>query len=128
MFDRDAMFAGSNVTADRITKFAVVEQDGDGFLKRIVEKPDEQTIASLPSPVGVSMNCWRFDKTIFEAVRMIEPSPRDELELPDAVQVTIDKLNTQYRVLTYKVPVLDLSSRDDVAGVAERLQGQEVRL
>ena len=128
VFDRAAMFAGSNVAADRITKFAVVEQDDAGDLKRIVEKPDEATVAALPEPVGVSMNCWRFDRRIFEAARMIEPSPRGEYELPDAVQVTIDQLGARYRVLTYKAPVLDLSSRDDVAGVAERLKGQEVRL
>lgn len=127
VFDREAMFAGSNVTADRITKFAVVEQDEAGDLKRIIEKPDEATVAALPEPVGLSMNCWRFDKRIFEAARMIEPSPRGEYELPDAVQVTIDQLGARYRVVTCKAPVLDLSSRDDVAGVAERLKGQSVR-
>ncbi|MFW6059014.1 MAG: nucleotidyltransferase family protein [Phycisphaeraceae bacterium] len=128
VFDRAAMFACSNVAADRITKFAVVEQDGEGYLKRILEKPDADTVAALPEPVGVSMNCWMFDQRIFEAARMIAPSPRGEYELPDAVQTSIDKLGARYRVLTYEAPVLDLSSRDDVAGVAERLKGQEVRL
>ena len=128
VFDRDAMFAESNVAADRITKFAVVEQDGDGCLQRIHEKPEQSTIDALPDPVGVSMNCWRFDKRIFEAARMIEPSPRGEYEITDAVQTTIDKLGAQYRVLTFQSPVLDMSSRDDVAGVAEKLKGQEVRL
>ena len=128
VFDRDAMFAGSNVAADRITKFAVVAQDGSGFLQRIHEKPDQQTIASLSAPVGVSMNCWRFDARIFDACRAIEPSARGEYEITDAVQYTIDQLGARYRVLTYQAPVLDLSSRDDVAGVAERLRGQEVHL
>lgn len=128
VFDREAMFTDSNVDADRITKFAVAEQDAAGYLSRVIEKPDEQTIAALREPVGVSMNCWRFDRRIFEAARLIEPSPRGEYELPDAVQVSMEQLGARYRVLPHRSPVLDLSSRDDVAGVAQRLKGQQVRL
>lgn len=128
VFDREAMIAGSNVSNDRITKFAVVEQDEQGNLKRIIEKPNAATLAALPDPVCVSMNCWLFDKTIFEACRRIKPSPRGEYEITDAVQTSIDELGAAYKVLTYQKPVLDLSSRDDVADVAARLKKQEVRL
>ena len=127
-FSRHAMIERSNVAAERITRFAVVEADDAGVLRRIHEKPDADLIAALPEPVGVSMNCWRFDARIFEACRRIKPSSRGEYEITDAVQYSIDHLGVAYRVVMFDEPVLDLSSRDDVAGVATRLKGQEVRL
>ena len=128
VFERNAMFAASNVSADRLGSFAVVETDESGYLKRILEKPSPEQVASLPEPVGVSMNCWRFDRRIFEACKVIQPSPRGEYELPDAVQTSMESFGARYRVLTLEKAVLDMSSRDDISGVAERLRGQQVRL
>jgi len=128
VFSRESMLAGSNIPAERLLKFAVVEVGGDGCLGRIVEKPEPEVIESLPEPVGVSMNCWRFDERIFPACRAIAPSPRGELEVPDAVQHAIDELGVEFRALHFEAAVLDLSSREDVAGVAERLAGKEVRV
>ena len=127
-FDRDAMVAGSNIPADRVVKFAAVQVDAVGNLLRVIEKPDEATLASLGPKVGLSMNCWRFTPAIFEACRQIGPSPRGELEITDAVQHAIDHLGVRFRVLPFDAPVLDLSSRADVAPVAKRLAGSEVRL
>ena len=127
-FDRDGMLAGSNIPRERLTKFAVVESDEREYMTRIIEKPDEATMASLVEPICVSMNCWRFGPAIYPACRAIPPSPRGELELPDAVQYAIDKLSDPFKVLTFKAPVLDLSSREDVASVTEKLAGTEVRL
>ena len=127
-FDRDGMLAGSNIPRERLTKFAVVESDEREYMTRIIEKPDEATLASLVEPICVSMNCWRFGPAIYPACRAIPPSPRGELELPDAVQYAIDKLSDPFKVLTFKAPVLDLSSREDVASVTEKLAGTEVRL
>jgi glucose-1-phosphate thymidylyltransferase len=127
-FEREAMLAGSNIPPERITRFAVIETDGDGYLRRIVEKPDPELVAKLPEPVGISMNCWRFDEHIFPACRAIEPSERGELEVPDAVQYAIDELGRQFTVLPYRAAVLDLTSRADVKGVAERLAGKELHL
>jgi glucose-1-phosphate thymidylyltransferase len=127
-FERSSMLEGSNIPAERLTRFAVVEAGEDGFLKRIVEKPGPEVLENLPQPVGMSMNCWRFDRRIFPACRAIRPSPRGELELPDAVQYAVDEMGARFRVLHYQAAVLDLSSREDVAGVAQRLAGKEVRL
>ena len=73
IFDQETLVAESNIPAERIAKFAVVEgiteADGSMRLKRIIEKPDEATLARLPRPLGVSMNCWRFGPAIFEACR-----------------------------------------------------------
>jgi len=127
-FERQAMFAGSNIPTDRLTRFAVVESDELGHMTRIIEKPDEAILASLPEPICLSMNCWRFDPAIFPACKAIKPSARGELELPDAVQYAIDTLGEPFTALTFKAPVLDLSSRSDIASMVEKLSGKEVKL
>ena len=126
-FDRQAMLEGSNIPPERLPKFAVVEADQENRLRRIVEKPDAATLRRLGSPLGVSMNCWRFGPAIFAACRAIAPSPRGELELTDAVQYAIDH-GSSFDVIWCKAPVLDLSSRGDIAPVASRLAGKEVNL
>ena len=127
-FDQDSMLAGSNIPPERLSSFAVVEADGDGFLKRIIEKPDERSLARLPRPLGVGMNCWRFTPTIFQACRSIGPSPRGELEITDAAQYAIDRLGERFHVFRCTEPVLDLSSRGDIESVAKRLAGVKVNL
>ena len=127
-FDQDAMLAKSNIPPARLLKFAVIEADGNGFLKRIIEKPDERSLALLPRPLGVGMNCWRFTPTIFQACRSIGPSPRGELEITDAVQYAIDRLGERFSVFRCTEPVLDMSSRGDIESVARRLAGVKVNL
>lgn len=127
-FERDGMLAGSNIPAERIGKFAVIEFGADGFIKRVIEKPDADTVAALPQPVCVSMNCWRFSPRIFDACRAIGPSPRGELEITDAVQYAMDALGERFAAPTFSAPVLDLSSRGDIAAVQRALAGMEVRL
>ena len=128
LFERESMFAGSNIAQDRIRQFAVVRIDDRGFMERIIEKPDEETLASMPLPLWLSMNCWRFGPSIFEACRKIKPSPRGEFEVTDAVQYAIDVLGESFRALLVRAPVLDLTSRKDIASVAEKLAGVEVKL
>jgi len=54
--------------------------------------------------------------------------PSGELELPEAVRFAVTKLAERMRVLPFREPVLDLTSRADVAAVAARLAGEQVRL
>ncbi len=122
LFDRDRMIEGSNIPKDRVLKFAVAKTDNEGYLERIFEKPDEETIRMLGSPVYVSMNCWVFSQAIFEACLQIKPSARGELELTDAVQYAIDVIKERHKALVFRYPVLDMSSRSDIAAVAERLR------
>jgi dTDP-glucose pyrophosphorylase len=127
-FDRAALIATSNIPADRIAKFAVVKSRPDGYLEQVLEKPDQATIDALGPNVGVSMNCWLFNNAIFEACRSIPASPRGEYEIPDAVQYAVQHLGQKFRVLNIAGPVLDMSSRGDIAPVAARLAGTEVNL
>lgn len=126
-FERDSMLAGGNISEQRVTKFAVIQIDDEGWLENIIEKPDEAVLATIAPPVCLSMNCWRFGPRIFEACRSISPSPRGELELPDAVKHAMEKLGERFRVVKVAAPVLDLTSRADISLVADRLAGREVR-
>ncbi len=66
-------------------RFGIAELDDAGHVVRLVEKPaDPPTDLAL---VGV----YLFDRTINDAVRAIEPSPRGELEITDAIQWLVDQ-------------------------------------
>ncbi len=128
LFGQEAMLTGSNIAAERIKAFAVGLIDAEGHLERIVEKPDEQTLATLPRPLWLSMNCWRFGPAIFEACAKIEPSPRGELELPSAVEYAMKHLGERFRALPIDAPVLDMTSRADIPEIRKRLKGITVNL
>ena len=127
-FDRETLIAGGDMAAERILQFAIVEPDSEGWLKRILEKPPPHVVERMQPPILVSMNCWRFEPVIFQACRRIGKSPRGEYEIPDAVTQSIRVLGQRYRVLDSHEAVLDLSCQGDIARVARRLAGEDVRL
>jgi glucose-1-phosphate thymidylyltransferase len=124
-FRRSVLVTRGNIRPDRAARFGALESDNDGFLERILvgqaaaEKPDSDALAS--------MNCWLFDRSVFEACRRVPVSARGEFELPQAVQLAIDQHEMKVRVVPIDAAVLDLSSRSDVATVAKLLEGIDVR-
>ena len=66
-FSRESMLTDGNIAVERLLKFAVAEADEEGFLRQIIEKPDAAMLKGLKGPLGVGMNCWRFDARIFDA-------------------------------------------------------------
>ena len=126
-FARADLGREGNVSPDRVARFAVVRIGADDMLADIIEKPDEAALAALGSDVWVSMNCWTFTDSIFRACASVRPSPRGELELTDAVRFAIASLGERFRVLRFRLPVLDVSTRSDIASVARRLADVEAR-
>jgi len=126
-FAQSALMELGNVAADRVTRFGALDIGEDGYLRRILAKPDE-SMARRGGEIYASMNCWLFDSGIFRACREVAPSPRGELELPRAVQLAIDRHGMKMKVIEVRSPVLDLSSRSDIAVVEERLRDVPVSL
>jgi len=120
LFQRDTLIRGGNITRERIAKYAICEVGEDGYLERIVEKPERP---SEDPRALVSMTCWRFGPAIFEGCRRVPISPRGEYELAGAVQWAIENLGLKLKAQTCEEGVLDLSSRADIASVAESLRG-----
>jgi glucose-1-phosphate thymidylyltransferase len=73
------------------------------------------------------MNLWRFSPSIFEACRRVPRSARGEFELPRAVAFGIREMGLRFRAVPCDEGVLDLSTRGDIAAVAQRLRGIEAR-
>jgi glucose-1-phosphate thymidylyltransferase len=73
------------------------------------------------------MNLWAFTPGIVDACARIPRSPRGEFELPDAVRYLMRDLGIPVTA-GRRCPVIDLSTRADIARVRERVAGIEVRL
>jgi glucose-1-phosphate thymidylyltransferase len=65
--------------------YGIAELDGDGRVARLVEKPVEPK--SDLALVGV----YLFTAAVFESVKAITPSARNELEITDAIQHMIER-------------------------------------
>jgi glucose-1-phosphate thymidylyltransferase len=124
-FERDALVSLGNVAADRVGRFGALEIDEDGSLRRIVATPAS---TSDVAPLYASLNCWLFTSEIFRACRAVTPSARGELELPQAVQLAIANGWMRFEAVRMRAGVLDMSSRGDIASVADRLRGTRVEL
>jgi glucose-1-phosphate thymidylyltransferase len=127
-FHREAMIKGSNIEAERIQKFAAAEIDANGHMTRVHEKPSDETLAKLGGDIFLSMNCWRFGPSIFEACRRIKLSARGEYEITDAAQFVIDELHEPFTAVKVYEPVLDMSSRADITEVGKRLSAMKIDL
>ena len=127
-FRRSGLLGGGHIPPERVTAFALIAADGDGYLTRIVEKPSPAEAASFgPDPL-VSMNAWLLPPTIYQACQAVAASRRGEYELQDAVRIAMERMGERFRVVESDQPVLDLSARGDVPGVAAQLAALEVRL
>jgi len=126
-FDREALVRNGNVPAERTSRFGALDIDEAGYLRRILPAPKEEVLRA-GGPVYSSMNCFLFTPEIFRSCREVPLSARGEYELPQAVHWSIDKHGMRFRVVRISAPVLDLSTRADIARVADHLKGVVVNL
>jgi glucose-1-phosphate thymidylyltransferase len=124
-FEREALVRLGNVPADRVERFGALDVRSDGTLARILPRPRSDM---READVYASMNCWAFTPDIFRACRAVPISSRGEYELPQAVQLAIDEHGMRITVVRMRAPVLDMSSRGDIASVTERLSRVTVEL
>jgi glucose-1-phosphate thymidylyltransferase len=117
-FDKQNLIAKSNISAEKINKFAVIEFDENKHLTKIVEKPEK-----ISEKASISMNAWLFSPKIFEACRNVKLSERGEFELTDAVNFAIKNLGEKFKIIFSNEGVLDLSSRGDIETLAKKLAG-----
>lgn len=120
VFRRSTLVRLGNIDHDQVRAFAIVSTTPEGIVRDIIEKPDAAMLVD-PDPL-VSMNVWRFDARIFDACRAIPPSPRGELELPNAVRHAV-RTGHRYRAVVVDEGVLDLSRRADIPEVGRHLAG-----
>jgi len=126
-FSREGLLRDGQIEPARLARYAVLDVDSAGYLTDVIEKPDDVRLVERQA-VAISMNVWRFDERIFAACRGLSPSPRGELELPNAVRRGIRDMGLRIRAIPIDAPVLDLSHRADVPFVTERLAAVDVRL
>ena len=126
-FERGALIRLGNVPAERTSRFGALDIDGGGYLRRILVASAE-AMSARGTPIYSSMNCFEFTPEIFRACREVPVSARGEYELPQAIHFAIDNHSMRFEVVRVEGAVLDLSSRADIARVAETLAGVAVHL
>jgi dTDP-glucose pyrophosphorylase len=119
-FRRGELVRSGNIRDEQVQAFALVELDVDGYLARIVEKPPPEMLARAGDAALLSMNCWRFDRRIFQACHDVPRSARGEFELPQAVMLAVER-GVRFRAVPASGAVLDLSRRGDAIEITRRL-------
>lgn len=122
-FARSSLVEAGNVAPDRVGRFGALEIDASGHLVSITPRAGA---VQAEGEIYASMNCWLFDSRIFDACRRVPVSPRGELELPRAVQMAINESEMEFTVVRMSSPVLDMTTRADIATVQARLAGVAV--
>jgi NDP-sugar pyrophosphorylase family protein len=122
-YDRSAL----RFPEERISRFAVISRDHEGFLTGIIEKPAPGRVEESRDAQGiiaVSMNIWRFTvDTIapFLAATPLHPQ-RQERELPMSVQLLVKQRPQSVFTIARAEHVIDMTSQGDVTSVREYLK------
>lgn len=111
--------SGLRFKDERIEKFAVMDVDSLGYLKKIIEKPDPKTVEKYRDTTGeirVSMNIFSFSgKQLNTYLKNCPIHPeRKEKELPEAIRLLNIKEPNQIKCFGMKEHILDLTSAEDI--------------
>jgi len=112
---------------DRVSAFAVVDIDSDGYLKKIVEKPSPEIIPNFVQSDGVlrvSMNTFKLSYSDFlSSVKDCQlDNIRNEKELPTAVDTWVKENPSKMFAIPFEGEFLDLTHPSDFEFVWNKLQ------
>ena len=90
--ERGAMILLKQVAPDDARRFAVADLV-DGTIAEIEEKPEE------PKSDYVVTGCYMFDERVFDFIRTLTPSKRNELEVTDLINIYVRDGSLVHEVL-----------------------------
>jgi len=110
---------GFSYPEDRTTRFAVIGLSGDMKVTGLIEKPTSQQISTMDTSY-VSMNLFKLETDlILPCLQTVEPSIRDEKELPSAVNLMIRQHPGCMIGITLIEHVADLTSSEDIEAAGQ---------
>ncbi len=122
-YNRDSLL----YPAERISAFALIKTDKDGYLLDIIEKPTAEQAAELQKiqgTLGVSMNIFVFEASVF--LPYLEKTPyhtvRNEKELPTAVFLYGEGQGRGFYAIPLAENVPDLTSKEDILVMQQYLE------
>ena len=122
-YNRDSLL----YPAERISAFALIKTDADGFLLDIIEKPTAEQAAELQKiqgTLGVSMNIFVFEASEFLPYLAKTPyhPVRNEKELPTAVFLYGEGKGKGFFTIPLAENVPDLTSKEDIKVMQQYLE------
>jgi len=116
--------SGLQFPDERISKFAVMALDDEGYLENIIEKPDPEVVEKYRDAEGeirVSMNIFSFEGTAIDSYILNCPiNPiRQEKELPEAVRHFVKENPKQFITFPVSEHLPDLTAADDIEDFAQ---------
>ncbi|HOE65476.1 MAG TPA: sugar phosphate nucleotidyltransferase [Candidatus Hydrogenedentes bacterium] len=105
--------------------YGIYEADGDGRVKRLVEKPTE--VFSTLANVGA----YRFDPSVFDVLKRTQPSSRGEIEITCAIQALAEQatfrvveMESHWLPIGYPWHLLDANEYLLNAWLEHRIEGE----
>ncbi|MEY2793637.1 MAG: Glucose-phosphate adenylyltransferase, partial [Bacteroidota bacterium] len=122
-YNRDSLL----YPAERISAFALIKTDKDGYLLDIIEKPTAEQAAELQKiqgTLGVSMNIFVFEASVFMPYLAKTPyhPVRNEKELPTAVFLYGEGQGRGFYTIPMAENVPDLTSKEDIMVMQKYLE------
>ena len=113
--------------AERISAFALIRTDADGYLLEIIEKPTAEQAAELMAKIGrlgVSMNVFVFEASTFLPYLAKTPFHpiRNEKELPTSVVMFGEGEGRGFFTIPLAENVPDLTSKEDILVMKQYLE------
>ena len=111
--------SGFDYTEERIAKFAVMDISPEGYLQKIIEKPDVEDVPKYKDASGelrVSMNIFSFSgKEIYPYLQKCPIDPvRNEKELPKAVANLVAEQSQSVLCIPRSEHIPDLTDANDI--------------